>query len=298
MKGSPWLLVLIAWLALAGCVAPGAVGTGSVTAVLSAAGPNVFVNGRPARSGMPIQSGDAIRTGPGSSALIRWSEGTTIQLDQNSDPLLVWREGVLYVNCGLGWFLIDTGRMVVRVENELAEVLVGSRLALAVTPGWRFDAYLLQGRADVVRPPGRPLVPGEKVLIGSSGILAYAPIAPAERQEIEQRFARWTFAAAPEAPPPWLGQATAVAIGGIFAGSDEPQEPSVPAGGGIEQNPTGSPRPVLAVPITPGGLRAPLRVMNLPVEPQEPDVRLEQNPLGSTEPVVIERIIPLGTIRP
>lgn len=219
------LLAFVTTLLVVSCAAPGGLspGAGGISASLLVSGPQVFVNGRPARSGMPITSGDSIRTGANSSALVRWSEGTSVQIDQNSDPLFIWSEGVLYVNCGYGWFLFDTGRMRVRVENELSEVLIGSRAALRIVPGQSFDAFLLDGRLDLLRPPGRPLMPNEKVLIGPQGILAYAPIQPAERLAIERRFERWQFAAAPAEAPPWFGEVLGIAVGGLLRGSDEPE---------------------------------------------------------------------------
>lgn len=268
------ILVLIIGLVLTNCTTPDGASPGATTATLFAAGPQVYVNDRPARSGMPIRSGDRVRTGGGSSALVRWSEGTTIQVDQNSDPLFIWSEGILYVNCGYGWFLFDTGRLRVRVENELSEILIGSRAALRIVPGRSFDAYLLEGRLDLLRPPGPPLMPGEKVLVGSQGILAYAPISPEERISIERRFARWEFAAAPERQPqPWLEQIVGT-VGTIVLNPRE-RQPAGPPPAVDEPRPRGELEPIVVQPVDP---RFPLLIRQLPLEAIQGTPGIEQDP--------------------
>src|SRR5262245_7182219 len=50
------------------------------------AGKNATLDGKPARTGMKIQSGSVVTTGPDTSVLIDLSGGGTIQLDENTDP--------------------------------------------------------------------------------------------------------------------------------------------------------------------------------------------------------------------
>ncbi|MBM9593892.1 hypothetical protein [Roseitranquillus sediminis] len=171
----------------------GACTTGDPTARLLATGPNVRVDGAPAEHGTWVRQGATISTGAGSSAIVRWSEGTTLQLDQNSDPLVVWEPPDVAINVGVGWFLIDTGEMSVRIRNELAVVFVGSTVAVNVVPGQSLTTYLLEGSAQPLEPAGRPLREGEKLIAYPGNRLVYLPITPAERAMIEQRFERWDF---------------------------------------------------------------------------------------------------------
>src|SRR5262249_38666347 len=130
---------------------------GPPVARLSLVGDSVRVNGGPARDGMAIGVGDQIATGPASSARIDWSDGTWLQLDERTDPIVVWDGAVLSVNVGYGWFLIDTGRMDVRIVNQLSEVVAKSRVAIQVVPGKCLSVFLFSGRVELIRPPGRPL---------------------------------------------------------------------------------------------------------------------------------------------
>jgi hypothetical protein len=183
----PWPLLLLVTL-LAACQ-PGE----PPTATLSVEGPEVQVNGLPARDGMTVRQGDQISTGERSAASIGWEDGTTVRLDQNSDPVVTWDGRILVVSVGYGWFLIDTGRMEVRIVNELAEVVAKSRVCVNVRPGERFDVWVLEGEVDPVRPAGFDVAADETASIQPAGITT-DPITAAERADIEQRFAPGRFA--------------------------------------------------------------------------------------------------------
>ena len=189
--------LLVGVLLQSGCSAP--VGT---RAQLLVDGPNVRLNGTSGSQGEPVPQGSHIATGPNSSALVRWTDGTALQLDENSDPLVRWEPPDLAINVGVGWFLIDTGSMRVRVHNQLAVVVVRSRAAIHVVPGRRFEVYLFEGLAQPIRPEGPPLLPGGKLVAFPEGRLVYAPIAPNERTAIDRRFSRWDFPAVPTRFPP------------------------------------------------------------------------------------------------
>ncbi len=229
MPGSVRLAALISLLFISACQTA----SGPPTARLSAIGPEVRVNGAAARNGMSIEQGDRIGTGKDSSARIVWSDGTRLQLDESSDPLVKWDGSVLFVNVGYGWFLFDTGQMDVRIVNELADVVAHSRGAIHVLPGSRFDVYLLSGAIDLNRPQGQGLTSGQKLSIGRNGSLTYGTITPAERAAIEQRFGRWTFASAVQ--PPYgignIGFTIGIGTGGGYGHKRQPQNPTeTPAG--------------------------------------------------------------------
>ena len=100
-----------ALLLLAGCD-PGRIGHGQPpVATLTKSGPFVRVNGRPAPAGIAIRPGDHVATGEFSSALIVWKDGTTVQLDEDTDPLFEWDgepPDTLVINIGFGVIRVDT----------------------------------------------------------------------------------------------------------------------------------------------------------------------------------------------
>ena len=205
--------------ALAACQ-PMGVADGPITARLRISGGAVFVNDQPARDGQAIRQGDRVATGPASSAGIEWTDGTIVQLDENSDPVFEWRGNVLYVNVGFGWFLFDTGEMSVRVTNQLAEVAAGSRLIVELVPGTRMDAFLLSGRMQALRPPGDLLPQLNAMRITADGQIRYRPLPLEEARVLENRFRRWQFARS--IPQDDQGSGVIIdlniGIGGIFGG--------------------------------------------------------------------------------
>jgi hypothetical protein len=190
-------IILLAVLAgLAACQVP----TGQPPrGELLKSGQNVFVNGQFAPNGLRISSGDHVATGPSSSALIKWTDGTTVQLAPNTDPGLSVTEGeaggwLLTVDMGFGTVLIDTGRFDVDLRNPIAEIQTdGTRFIVDIRQGQRFDAYALEGRLLLVRPPGRPVVPGEQLTVYPDGRTVYQPLAPGVRQSMEALFGRFRF---------------------------------------------------------------------------------------------------------
>jgi hypothetical protein len=167
------------------------------TAELAVSGANVQVNGLPARDGMPVRNGDRISTGDRSWARIAWPDGTSLSLDQNSDPIVAWDGDVLVVSVGYGWFLIDVVEMRVRIVNELAEVVTESRACVSVRPGERFDLWLFDDPdVDPVRPAGLDPVPNHRISVGPDSV-STEPITPEQFASIDQRFPDGRFGAAP-----------------------------------------------------------------------------------------------------
>lgn len=195
MRAFHALLVISVLASLAGCTGPMTVAGGVPDAEVRPSGPEVFVNGTRITTKRPLGQNASVSTGPLSSALVAWDEGTTVQLDEASDPIFVWNEELLAVNLGFGWFLIDTGTLDVRIENDLADAVAGSRVVIHIVPGERFEAYLLEGSFRLIRPPGRTLGRNQKVAVTATGRIEYGSITPRERQLLERRFERWEFAA-------------------------------------------------------------------------------------------------------
>lgn len=188
------IVIVLVLFGLVACTIPVEGGRGVVTGTLTPSGSSVFVNGVRVGARTRIDPGDRVSTGARSSALLEWSDGTSLQLDENSDPIIQWDGQVLAINVGYGWFLIDTGEMEVRVVNELADVVAHSRLVVYVEPASRFDAFLLDGRMSLLRPPGQGLLGGQKLSVGRTGGVRYGTISASEGEGLERRFSRWRFA--------------------------------------------------------------------------------------------------------
>lgn len=167
------------------------------TAELAVSGAGVQVNGLPAREGMPIRNGDRISTGDRSWARISWADGTSVSLDQNSDPMVAWDGDVLMISVGYGWFLIDVGEMRVRIVNELAEVVTHARACVSVQPGERFDLWVFDDVAvDPVRPARLDAVPNHRISIEPDRVTT-EPITLEQFANIDERFPAGRFSAAP-----------------------------------------------------------------------------------------------------
>ncbi|MCA9634517.1 MAG: hypothetical protein KC420_00595 [Myxococcales bacterium] len=69
-------------------------------ASLGVAGGEVFVNGERARNGQAIREGDEVSTGPASSAWIQLHDGGYFQLDEETDPIY------LFKRIGTAWCLL------------------------------------------------------------------------------------------------------------------------------------------------------------------------------------------------
>lgn len=113
------------------------------SARLLVSGAEVQVNGLPAVDGMLVLDGDHVSTGERSWARIEWEDGTSVSLDQNSDPIIEWDGEVLVISVGYGWFLVDTRERRVRIVNELAEIIAKSRVCVSVRPDEQFNLWVL-----------------------------------------------------------------------------------------------------------------------------------------------------------
>ena len=126
-QASGWLLVLLA-LGLTGCSqgrlpepfaatstpqatpAPGPATGARVIGALAVSGSAVFLNGIPVTRGT-IHDGDRVTTGAASSALVELEGGGSVQIDENTDPLIHFQlltEGLcLVVDIATGEFFFD-----------------------------------------------------------------------------------------------------------------------------------------------------------------------------------------------
>lgn len=223
MSPKAWVLTL-ALLILAACETPQQtppISQQGIAAELRTDGDAVFVNGRPARYGQGIRPGDEVTTGGQSSALIRFSDGTTVQLDQNTDPFFSWTQQELQIQMAAGLIEIASGAVlrVVRVITDTADFFNQSHLAVEVQPRRFTRADLFSGRIEMVRPqPGAVVMPGQYVLARVDGTITIDRTSPSRVQELRRRLDRWEFAEVSTEPQPnaAAGAAAGVAAAAIF----------------------------------------------------------------------------------
>ena len=252
MRTATALTLTGALLLLAGCD-PGRIGHGQPpVATLTKSGPFVRVNGRPAPAGIAIRPGDHVATGEFSSALIVWKDGTTVQLDEDTDPLFEWDgepPDTLVINIGFGVIQVDTVNHKVRVGNAFAEVAAGSTFVVSVEQGGPFSACLFDGHLALVKPAGRALGAGECANVSPGLAVSYSTLTPAARQRLESRFTRFNVGQVPDQPSEGGDAAPVNGVAGPAgqrgqagprgqagrpgpAGPVGPQGPIGPAGGG------------------------------------------------------------------
>jgi len=238
-------LTLTAALLLAASCGPGGIGHSQApVATLAKSGPFVRVNGRPAPAGIAIRPGDHVATGEFSSALIVWKDGTSVQLDEDTDPLFAWDgepPDTLVINIGFGLIRVDTVKRKVRVSNAFAEVAAGSTFTVSAEQGGPFSACLFHGHLQLVKPAGRALGVGECATVSPDLAVSYTPLTQAAQQRLEHRFSRFNVLGI--GPASDGGDPDAVGLPGRTgpagpagppgpAGPVGPRGPVGPAGGG------------------------------------------------------------------
>jgi hypothetical protein len=193
MTNTLWRLFV--WLSLfvgiAACQVP--LPTATARAVLEVSGPNVFVNGHRATSGMTLRRGDRVTTGAASSARARFSGGTSIQLGADTDPIFEWIEHAVTVTVESGWLLIKKGSdSSVEVFNQLADVVYYSEGVVHAEPG-RFTAYLFSGALVPRRPPARQLQPLEFLEVVPDAAPQIGRIDPGQAARLRAMFDHFEF---------------------------------------------------------------------------------------------------------
>ncbi|MCX5908462.1 MAG: hypothetical protein NTY64_15080 [Deltaproteobacteria bacterium] len=150
------VVMFLSLILLAGCP-PGMVtgpggglqpSAGEVGRFESVQGPNVTVADRPAHVNMPIYEREEVRTGPGSTATIRFNGGGVMQLDERTDPIFSVIKGtfcILQID-----IRVQGGRTIWTVLEGRIEVSSkqNPRVRVTVTAGQRTE--VLRAR---VEPP-------------------------------------------------------------------------------------------------------------------------------------------------
>ena len=117
--------------------------------VLEVMGDQVSLNNEPATSGMIVYSGDNVSTGDASKAIVRFSQGGFLELDQNTDPDLIRKAYCLLIRIFSGQVYVE-GRDIC-IETPESESFLDSAVNVRVLPGLTI-ATVYRGRLTLQRP--------------------------------------------------------------------------------------------------------------------------------------------------
>lgn len=136
-----------------------------VSDALAGSVPEVLLNGRLAQNGDGIFAGDTVSTGGNSSAIIAFGDGSFLQLDENTDPILSWQT-FNNVRCILaqifrGQMYIDRSGLC--AVTPAATVVTNSRVNLYVTQDQSI-VTLLEGKVSIDRPVSITLAPAQEAI--------------------------------------------------------------------------------------------------------------------------------------
>lgn len=170
----------------------------------------VTVGGRSAYVNMPVHEGEEVRTGPGSTATIRFSRGGFMQIDANTDPIFsLIKQGVcVFVRMFYGHAQLDSEGQCVEMETPESYAFINSRVDISIVSG-RTVFSVLEGRVSVnaldvhkLRPREAVAVPvGQRAIITRARVESIRPMTPGELQELQPRFFRMRGAPVPLRPP-------------------------------------------------------------------------------------------------
>lgn len=187
---------VVTWLAitlLEGCASLGYLPGQQTIGRLRLIGPNVFVNGKPARDGQLVNGGDRLHTGVDSSAYMYFLSGGFLQFDQATDPVIeiVWRGTSCEVQ-------VDGMRQGQAYEesNPQCRTVVNTPHGAATHDGSVFNIKVdrqqtvltaLDGKMILLRPKPVELQKGQQLSVSPAGI---GPIRILSEQELRE-VTRW-----------------------------------------------------------------------------------------------------------
>jgi outer membrane protein OmpA-like peptidoglycan-associated protein len=134
---------------------------------LEASGENVWLNGKPAATGMEVYSGDEVSTGAASKAYVRFSSGGFIHIDENTDPIFDWLKSGACVLCKIGQIFVDAAELCVKTPHLGAGI--GSQIHIKVTDD-ATTLSVLEGEARLEGPEAQVIRSNEQVMASQSGV--------------------------------------------------------------------------------------------------------------------------------
>ena len=227
-RGGPWLtlrrwisVLLVVLMVSPGCSTtrrPDFVGT------LRVAGENVTVNGRAVRDNTEIYNGDDVATGPRSSALLDFSDGGMVQLDENTDPR--WQRSLVAPNrCSLlmsfdhGQFYAETPAVQkcgLRVEFPSLEPFPRTRFNLQAPNRSYSQLTVLDGRVDVGGPRRVTVPAAQQAELSGNRVLKTRPLSPEELRNVVAWRANYRFPTGVSWSKILMGAAILTVIGAVI----------------------------------------------------------------------------------
>lgn len=200
-----FVLGLLAAVALTACVPPGPPSSrpGPEIGTLLVAGPNVFLNGRRARSGLPVFHGDRVSTGAASSARINFNGGGFVELDENTDPFWQWLQEagrcVIEFVIRFGQVYGESDACALSMVSDTSSALIDTVFHVRVTAN-RVHFAVLAGRVRILSPQRRIVHSRQQALI-RGGRVGVRSLSPAQFRRLTRWRRRYDFAAGGGVPP-------------------------------------------------------------------------------------------------
>jgi hypothetical protein len=159
------MLSIVFLLAIGGCATirdTGGVGT------LKISGSNVFLNKQPAETGSVVHLGDELTTGKDSSALLEFTDGGFIQLDQDTDPVFSWFEQgkCLLIRIFKGQVYLKKEQAC--IEGPNVQLVLGSELNMQVEPR-SSTITVVKGTATIEKPKPLAVLSAQQVQVSKRG---------------------------------------------------------------------------------------------------------------------------------
>lgn len=168
-----------------------------ITATLLTAGDGVRVNGRQPVPGQPVRIGDRITTGRDSTALVRFSDRTEVQIIDAVDPVRIeWSGDTLVLRVDDAAVEVEKGFLfrIIEVIGALAHSFHESSFIVEEQRRRFFRIDLFEGRVRFVRPrTGQVLAPGQYAAVTPNGRVEYGRTSPRYERGLRARFDRWDF---------------------------------------------------------------------------------------------------------
>jgi hypothetical protein len=168
-------------------------------------GPNVSVDGEPARDGQMITVGDRLQTGADSSAYVFFLSGGFVQLDENTDPFfrIVWDGtecGILILGIRVGQAYHEAGhqcRTVARTTHgEWTQPPRQVNLFNLKVNDQESVFTLLDGKMSLSKPTDVPLKPGQQIRVSAAGVEDIKSLSDLAQEEVT----RWRKRFPPPCP--------------------------------------------------------------------------------------------------
>jgi hypothetical protein len=168
-------------------------------------GPDVTVAGRAARVNMPIYEREEVRTGPGSTATIRFNGGGVMQLDEKTDPIFSLIKGTfcILIQMFTGHAQLDSQGRCIEADTPESDAFISSKIDIRVQGG-RTIWTVLDGRIEVSskqNPRARvPVTAGQRAEVLRARVEPPQPMPTTELRELQSRFMK--IQVAPIRPKP------------------------------------------------------------------------------------------------